>query len=107
MAAKTANVLARVEPEVKAQAEEIMAQLGVPVSVVINMLYKQIIMTRGIPFQVTVPKVKVPKARDEMTDEEFYERIKIGLEQAKAGLGSPVDEVFKRLQERLAKHGNV
>lgn len=50
MAAKTANVLARVEPDVKEKAESIMSQLGVPVSVVINMLYKQIIMTRSIPF---------------------------------------------------------
>ena len=41
MAAKTANVLARVEPDVKEQAEAIMAKLGVPASTVINMLYKQ------------------------------------------------------------------
>ena len=50
MAAKTANVMARVEPSVKQQAEEIMEMLGIPVSVVINTLYKQIIMTRSIPF---------------------------------------------------------
>ena len=50
MATKTANVLARVEPDIKAKAEGIMAQLGVPASVVINMLYKQIIMTKSIPF---------------------------------------------------------
>ena len=50
MATKTANVLARVEPDVKEQVERIMNMLGVPVSTVINMLYKQIIMTRSIPF---------------------------------------------------------
>jgi len=43
MATKTANVLARVEPDIKEKAETIMSQLGIPVSVVINMLYKQII----------------------------------------------------------------
>ena len=32
MAAKTANVMARVEPSVKEQAEEIMEMLGIPVS---------------------------------------------------------------------------
>ena len=47
MATKTANVLARVEPEVKEEAESILNQLGIPASVVINMLYKQIIMTKG------------------------------------------------------------
>ena len=58
MAAKTANVMARVEPSVKEQAEEIMEMLGIPVSVVINTLYKQIIMTRSIPFSLSVPDRK-------------------------------------------------
>lgn len=107
MATKTANILARVEPEVKNQAEAIMAQLGIPVSVVINMLYKQIIMNRGIPFPLTVPTVAVPKARDEMTDEEFNERIRISLEEAKAGLGRPADEVFDELLDRIDKYGNL
>ena len=48
MATKSANVLARVEPEIKEQAESIMSQLGLPASVVINALYKQIIMTKSI-----------------------------------------------------------
>ncbi len=50
MAVKTANVIARVEPEIKVQAEEILNKLGIPVSVVINALYHQIIYTNGIPF---------------------------------------------------------
>ena len=40
--------MARVEPNVKEQAEEIMDMLGIPVSVVINTLYKQIIMTDSL-----------------------------------------------------------
>ena len=54
MAVRTANVLARVEPDVKEQAETIMAKIGVPASVVINMLYKRIIMTQSIPFELSV-----------------------------------------------------
>ena len=56
MATKTANVMARVAPDVKAQAEAIMEQLGIPASVVINSLYKQIIMTRSIPFSLSLPR---------------------------------------------------
>ena len=59
MAAKTANILARIEPDVKVQAEEIMGQIGVPASVVINMLYKQIIIQRRIPFNLAVPDAKI------------------------------------------------
>ena len=99
MAAKTANVLARVEPEVKEQAEAIMAQLGIPASVVINMLYKQIIMRKAIPFPLMV--VEVPKARDEMSDEEFRKMLSTGLEQAERGEGIPADEFFAQIKREL------
>ena len=99
MAAKTANVLARVEPEVKEQAEAIMAQLGIPASVVINMLYKQIIMRRAIPFPLMV--VERPKARDEMSDEEFGCMLATGLEQAERGEGIPADEFFAQIKREL------
>ncbi len=55
MAGKTATVLARVDPEVKKQAEDILEKLGIPASLVINMLYKQIVLTRGIPFRIGLP----------------------------------------------------
>ncbi|RDW20252.1 hypothetical protein CWR48_05995 [Oceanobacillus arenosus] len=64
MVAKTANVIARVEPEIREKAEEIMSQLGLPASVVINMLYKQIIMTKSFPFSLPIPTK--PIALDEM-----------------------------------------
>lgn len=85
MATKTANVLARVEPDVKEQAEAIMAKLGVPASTVINMLYKQIIMTRSIPFSLSLPQA--PVARDEMDTAAFDAMMNEGLVQAKAGQG--------------------
>ena len=46
MATKTANLYARIEPEVKDQAESILTSLGIPVSNAINMFYKQIILQR-------------------------------------------------------------
>ena len=82
MAAKTANVMARVEPDIKERAEAIMNQIGIPASVVINALYKQIIMTRSIPFSLSVPTV--PLALDEMDNAAFDEMMLTGLNQAKA-----------------------
>ena len=97
MATKTANVLARVEPDVKEQAEAIMAKLGVPASTVINMLYKQIIMTRSIPFTLSVPSA--PIARDEMDTATFNAMMEEGLSQAKAGQGYSLDEAFDLLHK--------
>lgn len=101
MAAKTANVLARVEPGVKQQAEAIMAELGIPASVVINMLYKQIILTKSIPFSLSIPAA--PATRDEMDAYSFNTVMERGLNEAKAGDSRPASEVFSELRRRIGE----
>ena len=51
MAIKSSNVMARVEPEIKEKAEEILSQLGISASGGINMFYRQIILWNGLPFR--------------------------------------------------------
>lgn len=51
---KNTTVSARVEEDVKKAAEDVLDQLGIPVSVVINSLYRQIIMKQGIPFNLNL-----------------------------------------------------
>lgn len=63
MASKGATVTAHLDPEDKRQAEEILDQLGIPVGVLIKVLYRQIILTHGIPFSLSLPRV--PAARGE------------------------------------------
>lgn len=99
MATKTANVLARVEPEVKQQAEEIMSQLGIPVSVVINMLYKQIIMKKAIPFSLSLPAK--PVTLDEMDTATFNAIMEKGLAQAKNGESLDAEKVFSSLRKEI------
>ena len=83
----------------KEQAERIMNMLGVPVSTVINMLYRQIIMTRSIPFPLSVPAA--PLARDEMDAAAFNAMMEEGFNQAKAGQGLPLDEAFSVLESGI------
>ena len=45
---KDSTVSAHVETDIKQEAEDILQKLGIPVSVVINSLYRQIIFTKGI-----------------------------------------------------------
>ena len=52
-ATRTANVFTRVDPETKEQAEAILNQLGIPMSNAIGMFLKQIVMQRGIPFEMS------------------------------------------------------
>ena len=99
MATRTANVMARVEPDIKEGAEAIMNQLGVPASVVINMLYKQIIMTKSIPFPLAVPTV--PVALGEMDKAAFDEMMRTGLNQAKADISRNASDVFSDLRREI------
>ena len=99
MATKTANVLARVEPETKEKAESIMAKLGVPASVVINMLYKQIILTKSIPFPLSLSAA--PLALDEMDAAAFDAMMQKGLDEAKADHSRSASEVFAALRREI------
>lgn len=63
MAAKSANLYARIEPEVKEQAESILSALGIPASNAINMFYKQIILNRGLPFEVKIPAAELSETK--------------------------------------------
>lgn len=99
VAIKTANVLARVEPDIKEKAESIMAKLGVPASVVINMLYKQIVMTKSIPFSLSIPTA--PMALDEMDAATFDAIMQKGLDEAKADRSRSASEVFSELRQGL------
>ena len=80
--AKTANLYARIEPDIKEQAECILAALGIPASNAITMFYKQIILQKGLPFQVKLPEH--PLAIGNMTSAE----LDVALEKGYADMES-------------------
>ncbi len=98
MATKSANVTARVQPEIKRQAEAVLDRIGLPVSVLIDTMYRQIIMTGGVPYSLTVPKLPT---RDSLTDEQFNTMMEKGYNQAKSGEGLPIDEAFAKIREEI------
>ena len=73
-----------------------MARLGVSASTVINMLYKQIIITRSIPFCLSIPDATI--ALDEMDTATFDFMMSEGLAQAKTGQGIPLETAFSLLR---------
>ena len=98
MAIKSANVTARVQPEIKQQAEAILANIGLPVSVLIDTLYRQIIMTGGVPYSLSVPQIPT---RDSMTEAQFNAMMEKGYNQAKSGEGLSIDEAFSKIRESI------
>lgn len=98
MATKTANVTARVHPEIKQQAEQVLEQLGIPVSVLIDSLYRQIIMTNSIPYSFILPSMQT---RDTMTDAQFNAMMARGLAEAKAEQGMDIDDAFEQINKSI------
>ncbi len=84
MATKSANLYARIEPDVKEKAENILATLGIPASNAINMFYKQIILQRGLPFEVKIPYDR-PVDISTLSDAEFDEELEKGYADMQAG----------------------
>lgn len=52
---KTESIRARIEPDVKRSAESILSSLGMSPTEAITLLYRQIILTRGLPFEIKLP----------------------------------------------------
>lgn len=99
MAVKTANVTARIQPNIKEQAEAILERLGIPVSVFIDMTYRQVIMREGVPFSVDIPDKL--NTRDYLSKEEFDSMMQTGLAQAKKDDSVSVTEAFNQLKAEM------
>jgi DNA-damage-inducible protein J len=90
---KTANIYARIEPEIKEKAELILSTLGIPASNAITMFYKQIILQRGLPFEVKLPYTK-PLNMSELSAEQIDAELEKGYADMLAGNTRPASEVF-------------
>ena len=99
MATKTANLYARIEPDVKEQAESILNSLGIPVSNAINMFYKQIILQRGLPFEVKLPTSQPPANMAALSEEQLYVELEKGYKDMLDGRTKPARKVFSDIRK--------
>jgi DNA-damage-inducible protein J len=60
--AKTGMIRARVAPELKAEAERVLAAIGLSSSDAIRMFYCQVALRKGLPFEARIPNETTRKA---------------------------------------------
>lgn len=96
--AKTTNIYVRLEPGLKEEAEAILAQLGIPVSNAVNIFLKQVVMQRGLPFDVKLPEAKLPSIAN-MSKEELNAEIEKGYTDFIQGNVRPASEVFENIRK--------
>lgn len=95
--ARTSNVFARVEPEIKEQAEQVLSQLGIPMSNAVGMFLRQVVLQQGIPFEMKLPNRPLNYLM--LTEEQFNKEMEKGMADIKAGKvysSEEVEEEFKR-----------
>ena len=54
--AKTGIVQARIDPDLKANVEDILSRVGLTSSDAVNLFFKQVELTGGLPFEVKIPR---------------------------------------------------
>ena len=90
--AKTSNVFARVEPEIKEKAETVLEQLGISMSNAVDMFLRQVILHNGIPFEVKIPKSE-PLSYGSLTKEQFDKELQKAVDDVKEGRVYTAEEI--------------
>ena len=88
MAAVSTNI--KIDPEIKVQAQELFAELGMNLSTAVNMFLRQAVRARGIPFRVSV---------DHIPNEETREAI----EEVRRMMNDPHGKTYHSFGEILAE----
>lgn len=94
--ANTTAVYARIDTDLKENAENILNQLGISPSSAIQMLYSQIVLTKGLPLDLHLPSAK-PTAIGNMNRADIDTELKKGMESLKSGKSYTADEVDSAL----------
>ena len=96
---KTATLNLRVNPVVKQKAENVLVQLGIPMSTAIDMYLNQISLTGGIPFDVTLPKAPHSVNADLMSAEELHAALQTGYDDISVGKVQDAASAFAKFRK--------
>jgi addiction module RelB/DinJ family antitoxin len=94
---RTSSVFARVEPEIKEQAEYVLSRLGIPMSNAIGLFLRQVIIHKGIPFEMKLPTQK-PTAIGAMNATELNTELEKGYTDVVAGRLHDLDDIVAEMQ---------
>ena len=90
-------VYARIDTTLKENAENILNRLGITPSSAIQMLYSQIVLQKGMPFELRLPvnKQEKPLALGNLTQAELDAELQKGIDSLSTGKSYSADDVDK------------
>ena len=98
---KTGILNIRIDPKVKTLTTAILKEMGLTISQTVTIVSKQIQFTNDIPSTIHRPEWIDAINNNLWTNEDLNTRIKIGLNQAKKGIGDSAEKVFNELLKDL------
>lgn len=97
---KTATINVRVDEMDKKSAEQVLNQLGMPMSTLVTLLLKQVALTKSIPFTISLPDVPSSVRVDGMSADEFGAMMVEAYHEADIGDVRPANDFFKEFREK-------
>ena len=96
--ADTGVVYARINKNLKQEAEGILSQLGISPSSAVQMLYSQVVLNGGLPFLPSLPRT-LPLDLGSLSRERLDVEIRRGVDSLDAGQGVSADAVDAMLAQ--------
>lgn len=97
--AKNDTIHVRVDENVKINAEQTLAMLGLTISEAVNMMLCQVNLTGGLPFQVKLPASESVIVRNKA---DIEQKLNEAEQEVSNGQLSESDEVFSKLENKYA-----
>lgn len=93
--ANTNVIYVRIDTTLKENAENILNQLGITPSSAIQMLYSQIVLQKGMPFELRLPtnKQEKPLGLGNLTKDELGKELQKGIDSLSTGKQYSADKV--------------
>ena len=96
---KTSVIYTRVQPELKEQVEKVLSQLGIPMASAINLFLNQIVLHKGIPFDLKLP-LRMPHDYSALSQEQFDTEIEKGIVSLNAGKTVSAKQMREKMQRQ-------
>ena len=97
---KSTNLYIRIEPDLKENAEMVLRQLGISMSNAVGMFLKQVVLRRGMPFDVTLHAAH-PQDISMLAEDEFRAELEKGYTDDENGNVCPAGEALASLRNEL------
>lgn len=99
---KSTSVYTRIEPEIKAEAEGVLNELGIPMSQAIHMFLRQVVLQKGLPFDVKLPENK-PLEYETLSTDDLQRELEKGLLDLKEGRVNSASKVAERMANEYGR----